>query len=116
VVHRGAGNRRSVVPPALSITYACVHGGKRIGIDLGRRRLVYVKAKASSSKTGRRGLAVGTTPLWPWGGGARHDRARATISVIRPMKQRYRRLPDHRAMLRHFIGKVAGPLRLIGPR
>jgi rod shape-determining protein MreB len=94
--------------------------GKRIGIDLGTANvLVYVKGEGIVIKEPAVvALAVRDNTVVAVGTAARDmiGRTPGTINVIRPMKHGV--IADYlitEAMLRHFIGKVAGPLRLIRP-
>jgi rod shape-determining protein MreB len=94
--------------------------GKRIGIDLGTANvLVYVKGEGIVIKEPAVvALAVRDNTVVAVGSAARDmiGRTPGTINVIRPMKHGV--IADYlitEAMLRHFIGKVAGPFRLVRP-
>jgi rod shape-determining protein MreB len=94
--------------------------GKRIGIDLGTANvLVYVKGEGIVIKEPAVvALAVRDNTVVAVGSAARDmiGRTPGSINVIRPMKHGV--IADYlitEAMLRHFIGKVAGPFRLVRP-
>ena len=95
-------------------------GVKRIGIDLGTANvLVYVKGEGIVIKEPAVvALATRDNTVVAVGTAARDmiGRTPGSISVIRPMKHGV--IADYlitEAMLRHFIGKVAGRLNLIRP-
>src|SRR2546430_14569969 len=93
---------------------------KRIGIDLGTANvLVYVKGEGIVIKEPAVvALAVRDNTVVAVGTAAREmiGRVPGSINVIRPMKHGV--IADYlitEAMLRHFISRVAGPLRLVRP-
>ncbi len=93
---------------------------KRIGIDLGTANvLVYVKGEGIVIKEPAVvALAVRDNTVVAVGAAARDmiGRVPGSINVIRPMKHGV--IADYlitEAMLRHFISRVAGPLRLVRP-